>query len=188
MNKKICICVGHGRNAFGRYDPGALSKDSKFHEHRIARKIAKYAADYLGCDLVNYDGKLCLSNRIKAVNGKDYDFCADIHLNAGGGEGTETYYYHSSPTGKRAADAICKEISQTLGVKNRGSKVRLNSSGKDYFGFIRQTKPCAVLIEAVFIDCDKDLDKVKTEKGCKKCGEAIGRALEKALDTEVQSE
>ena len=70
-----------------------------------------------------------------------------------------------------------------MGVKNRGAKVRLNSSGRDYFGFIRQTKPCAVLIETVFIDCESDLAKVRTEEGCKKCGIAIGKALEKSLYT-----
>ena len=167
--KKICLCVGHGKNAWGRYDPGAVSKDQKYHEHRIAKKIAKYAADYLGCDLINHDGSLCLSERIKAVNAGNYDFAADIHLNAGGGTGTEVYYYHGSPTGKRAAEEICRSISETMGVKNRGAKVRLNSSGRDYFGFIRQTKPCAVLIETVFIDCGSDLAKVRTEEGCKKC-------------------
>ena len=181
--KKICLCVGHGKNAWGRYDPGAVSKDQKYHEHRIAKKIAKYAADYLGCDLINHDGSLCLSERIKTVNAGSYDFAADIHLNAGGGTGTEVYYYHGSPTGKRAAEEICRSISETMGVKNRGAKVRLNSSGRDYFGFIRQTKPCAVLIETVFIDCGSDLAKVRTEEGCKKCGIAIGKALEKALYT-----
>lgn len=179
--KKIVLCVGHGTNFWGRYDPGAVSKDGKYHEHRLAKKITKYAAEYLGCELINTDGTLCLKGRIKAVNAGGYDFAADIHLNAGGGTGTEVYYFHGSPTGKRAADEICREISASLGVKNRGAKVRLNSSGKDYFGFIRQTVPCAVLIETVFIDCDSDLNKIKTEEGCKKCGEAIGRALEKAL-------
>ena len=181
MKKKICICVGHGSSANGGYDPGAISKDGKYHEHRIAKKIAKYAAGYLGCDLINYDGKLSLSKRIAQVNKGDYDFCADIHLNAGGGTGTEVYYYHGSPTGKKAAQEICREISKEFGVRNRGAKVKLNSYGKDYFGFIRLTKPCAVLIETMFIDSKNDLDKIKTEEGCKKCGEAIGRALERAL-------
>ncbi|MCR5151445.1 MAG: N-acetylmuramoyl-L-alanine amidase [Clostridiales bacterium] len=181
MKKKIAISVGHGKNSAGKYDPGALSSDKKYHEHKIAREIAKYAAKYLHCDLINYDGTLSLSERIRRVNSGGYDFAAEIHLNAGGGTGTETFYYHNSPTGKRAAKGICREISGSLGVKNRGDKVRLNNAGKDWFGFIRQTKPCAVLIETVFIDCDSDLKKVKDPAGQKKCGEAIGRALKEAL-------
>ncbi|MBR6941375.1 MAG: N-acetylmuramoyl-L-alanine amidase [Clostridia bacterium] len=181
MSRKICLCIGHGSNAKGVYDPGAVSKDKKYHEHKLARKIAKYAADYLGCDLVNYGSDKCLTKRIKAVNAGNYGFAADIHLNAGGGTGTEVYYYHGSPTGKKAAAEISKSVSSDLGVRNRGPKVRLNAYGKDYFGFIRLTDPCAVLIECVFIDCENDLEKVRTEAGCKKCGVAIGKALEKVF-------
>ena len=179
--KSIVISVGHGRNAAGRYDPGAVSKDGKYEEHKIEREIAKYAADYLGCELINYDGKMSLAQRIAKVNALNPDFTAEIHLNAGGGTGTETFYYHGSPTGKRAADEICRQISEAFGVRNRGAKVRLNSRGSDYFGFIRQTKPCAVLIETLFIDCPADLEKIRTRNGMKKCGQAIGRALEKAV-------
>ncbi len=181
MSKETVISVGHGKNQAGIYDPGAVSRDKKYHEFRIAREIAKYAAEYLQCDLINYDGGRNLPERIKDVNRGNYGFAAEIHLNAGGGTGTETFYFHGSPTGKRAAKEICENVSAALGVRNRGAKVRLNSRGEDYFGFIRQTKPCAVLEEAVFIDCDSDLGKVKTEAGMKACGEAIAKGIENAL-------
>lgn len=178
MSKKILLSVGHGRNASGGYDPGALSRDGNYEEHKIAREIAKYASEYLGCRLMNYDGTLCLGDRIKEVNAIMPDFCADIHLNAGGGTGTETFYFHGSPTGKKAAKAISRNIAEAFSCRDRGAKTKLNSQGKDYFGYIRQTKPCAVLIETLFIDSSSDLEKIKTESGMKKCGEAIGRALE----------
>ena len=91
--KKICILVGHGKSDSGGYDSGAVSLDGKYHEFRIAREISKYAADYLGCDLMNYEGNLNLRQRIRAVNAADYDFIAEVHLNAGGGTGPEVYYY-----------------------------------------------------------------------------------------------
>ncbi len=181
MSKETVISVGHGKNQAGKYDPGAVSRDKKYHEFRIAREIAKYAADYLQCDLINYGGDRNLPQRIKDVNRGNYGFAAEIHLNAGGGKGTETFYYHGSPTGRRAANEICKNVSAALGVRNRGAKVRVNPDGTDYFGFIRQTKPCAVLEEAVFIDCDSDLEKVKTQVGMKTCGEAIAKGIENAL-------
>lgn len=184
MSKKICLCVGHGKSVKGGYDPGAVSRDGKYHEHQLARKIAYHASVYLGCDLVNYDSKCNLTDRINKVNLGKYDFAADIHLNAGGGTGVEVYYYHNSPTGRKAARKICGEISKTFGFKNRGAKVRLNSRGKDYFGFIRCTKPCAVLVECAFIDNANDLEKLKTTAECKKCGEAIGKALENVFKNE----
>ena len=173
MSKKILISVGHGKNNYGNYDSGAVSKDGKYHEHKIAREIAKYASEYLGCKIINNKGNLSLTERIKLVNKLMPDFAAEIHLNAGGGTGTETFYYHGSPTGKKAAEKICKNISDEFNVKNRGAKIRLNSNGKDYFGFIRQTKPCAILIETLFIDCPADLKKIYTKEGMKKCGAAI---------------
>ena len=91
MNKKVCIIVGHGKSKSGGYDSGAVSKDGKTQEFRIAKEIAKYAADYLGCALMNYNGDLYLTDRIRKVNAADYDFIAEIHLNAGGGKGVEVF-------------------------------------------------------------------------------------------------
>ncbi len=181
MNRKICIIVGHGKSESGGYDSGAVSIDGKYQEFRIAREIAKYAADYLGCELMNYDGNLYLTERIRAVNKADYDFIAEIHLNAGGGKGTECFYYNGSPTGLKVSQAVTEAISKELSVRNRGAKVRLNKSGKDYFAIIRDTKPTAILVETVFIDNDDELKLIITADGQKRCGEAIGRALEKSL-------
>ncbi len=183
MDKKICIIVGHGKSESGGYDSGAVSRDGRYHEFRIAKEIAKYAADYLDCSLMNYEGNLYLTDRIKAVNKADYDFVAEIHLNAGGGKGTEVFYYNGSPTGLKAAQMITEEISEEFSIRNRGAKVRLNDSGKDYFAIIRDTKPTAVLVETVFIDNSDELGVIKTVDGQKRCGEAIGRALEKSFAT-----
>lgn len=187
MNKKICIIVGHGKSESGGYDSGAVSPDGRYQEFRIAKEIAKYAAEYLGCDLMNYEGNLYLTDRIAAVNRADYGFVAEIHLNAGGGTGTECFYYNGSPTGLKASKAITDEISKEFSVRNRGAKVRLNKNGRDYFAIIRDTKPTAILVETVFIDSANDVKLVSTADGQKRCGEAIGRALEKALGaTKVQ--
>ncbi|MBO5858281.1 MAG: N-acetylmuramoyl-L-alanine amidase [Clostridia bacterium] len=183
MNKKICIIVGHGKSANGGYDSGAVSPDGRYQEFRIAKEISKYAADYLGCDLMNYGGNLYLTERIAAVNKADYDFIAEIHLNAGGGTGTECFYYNGSPTGLKVSKSVTEEISKEFSVRNRGAKVRLNKSGKDYFAIIRDTRPTAILIETVFIDNADDVKLVSTKQGQKRCGEAIGRAIEKTLGT-----
>ena len=178
---KICFIVGHGKSRKGGYDSGAVS--GNYHEFKIAREITKYAQAYYNAnytetaDIMNYNGDLYLTDRIKKVNAADYDFIAEIHLNAGKGTGSEVYYYHGSPTGEKQAEAISKAIAQTLGIRNRGAKVRLNDTGKDYFAIIRDTKPCAVLVETVFIDTASDLAKVKTADGQKKCGEVIAQAV-----------
>lgn len=177
---KILFAVGHGKSSSGGYDSGATHDG--YQEFKIVREIAKYAQEYYNkyynehCDLMNYDGDLSLKERIKKLQDDKYDLVAEFHLNAGGGLGTECYYHHESKRGKKLADEITKNISKDLDIKNRGAKIKLNSSGEDYFGIIRETKPCAILIETVFID-SSDLETVKTSKGQKKCGESIARAV-----------
>lgn len=180
---KICIIVGHGKSKSGGYDSGAVSKDGKTHEFQLAKEIAKHCAEYLNAnyetqaDLMNYDGSLYLTNRIKKVNEADYDFIAEIHLNAGGGRGTETYYYHGSPTGLKVATEISKGIANEFDVPDRGAKVWVNKNGKDHFAIIRETKPCAILVETLFIDNKDELAVLKTADGQKRCGIEIAKGI-----------
>lgn len=183
---KIVIAIGHGTADDGKtYDSGAVSKDRKYHEFKIAREIGKYAQEFYNshynehCDLMNYDGGLSLQERINRLKDDTYDFIAEIHLNAGGGTGTECFYHHLSERGKKYAVSITDNIADAFDIKNRGAKIKLGSSGNDYFGIIRSTKPCSVLVETLFIDTDSDLNKIKTSDGQKKCGEAIAKAIAK---------
>ena len=185
----ICIIVGHGKSKSGGYDSGAVN--GNYHEFKIAREIARYAYEYYNatyneqCDLMNYNGDLYLSDRIKLANAKRYNFVAEIHLNAGGGTGTEVYYSIGSAKGKAIAAAISSNISKAFGIRNRGAKTKRGAHG-DYFGIIRQTSMEAVLVETVFIDT-KDLDKVKTAAGQKACGIAIAKAIASTRGIKVKS-
>ncbi len=188
----ICFIVGHGKSKSGSYDPGATS--GGYHEFRIAREIAKYAQAYYNAhyeeqaDLLNDSADLYLADRIAKVNASDYDFVAEIHLNASterSATGTECYYHKGSAIGQRYADAICDAIAAALGVPQRkngtdadgGDKVKLGTGGRDYFAIIRETGCTATLIETVFITNAADLAKVSTAEGQRKCGEAIARAV-----------
>lgn len=178
-NLKFCVITGHGKSKSGGYDPGAVS--GKYQEFRIAKEIAKYTNEYLRSygnesKLINYDGSLYLTERIEKINASDFDFALEIHLNAGGGTGTEVFYPSGDTEAQGAARAVSESISKALSVRNRGAKTRLNSAGKDYFGIIRSTKIPTLLIETVFIDTS-DIKKVETQEGQKACGKAIALAL-----------
>lgn len=184
----ICFIIGHGKSKNGGYDPGAVN--GKYEEFKIAKEIGKYACDYFNvnytdtADLMNYNGDLYLTDRIALANKKKYDFVAEIHLNAGGGTGSEVYYAKASAPGKKIAANISKKISLALGIKDRGAKTKTGKSG-DYFGIIRQTNMEAVLIETAFIDT-KDLEKLKTVEGQKACGIAIAQAIAESLKAKVE--
>lgn len=177
---RICISVGHGRSAGGGYDSGAVG--GGFHEFRIARKIGFYIAEALknyGCDtvLINYDADMYLTDRIAYVNRENFDLAAEIHLNAGGGTGSEVYYKHADEGGKKLAAKISEGIAKTFSLRDRGAKTKLNSAGGDYFGFVRSVRCRSLLIETVFIDSSSDRKNVETEAGQKKCGESIAASI-----------
>ena len=177
----ICISIGHGKSAKGGYDSGALG--GNYQEFKIAREIGKYIGEVFkdyACtaDVINYDATLYLTDRIAHVNKHGYDLAMEIHLNASGGTGSEVYYKHKSATGKKLAGAISKSIANTLGIRDRGAKVKINpANGTDYFGFVRSCKCESLLIETVFIDTASDRKHVETDAGQRQCAEAIVKAI-----------
>ena len=176
---KICISIGHGKSARGGYDSGALG--GGYHEFKLAREIGKYAAEVLGAynciaTVINYDGNMCLAERINYANKNSYDLAVEIHLNAGGGTGSEVYYKRGNTQGKNLAGAISKSIATTFNIRDRGAKTKV-SDGADYFGFVREIKYQSLLVETVFIDTKSDREKVVTTEGQKKCGQAIADAV-----------
>lgn len=178
---KICISIGHGKSAKGGYDSGALG--GNYQEFKIGREIGKYIGEAFkgyACtaDVINYDATLYLTDRIAHVNKHGYDLAIEIHLNAAHGTGSEVYYKHKSSTGKKLAAAISKSIANTFGIRDRGAKVKINSSnGTDYFGFVRSCKCESLLIETVFIDTASDRKHVETAAGQRQCAEAIVKAI-----------
>lgn len=90
-----------------------------------------------------------LSNIVKKCNAHKADLDVSIHLNSGGGTGTEVLVY--SDTGAAAAYAvkICAAISE-LGYRNRGVKERKN------LYVLKHTNAPALLVECCFVDSADD--------------------------------
>lgn len=178
MAKKVFIGVGHGGS-----DSGAVGY---IREETVNLKMALACRDYLAaydCSVKlsrTKDENDPLSEEIKECNAfitKRADGVAvDIHNNAGGGDGFEAYYSKGSAEGKALALAIEKQI-KGIGQNSRGCKTRLNSSGKDYYGFNRQTIAPAVIVEAVFVDNKADAAQADTDAECKAFGEAIAKGI-----------
>ena len=110
----------------------------------------------------------------------------DIHINAGGGDGSEVYYSHVSPNGKKLAQSI---VDATLAIRQntRGIKVRLDKDGTDYYGMIRETDAPAVLVECAFIDNATDIQIINTEAKRKAFGYAIADGVAKYLGVKMPS-
>lgn len=97
------------------------------------------------------------------------------------------YHTLGGGKGKTLAQNIEAEV-KAIGQTSRGCKTKANSSGKDYYGFIRQTKCPAVICECAFIDTAADRAKVATADKQVVFGKAYARGILKTLGIAVQPE
>ena len=184
--RKVFIGVGHGGS-----DPGAVANNTK--EKDLNLSIALACRDELERHGVTVkmsrtkDENDTLSEEIKECNAFSPDLAIDIHNNAGGGDGAEVFYHYGGGKSKTLAENILGEVVKA-GQNSRGAKIKKNSSGKDYYGFIRETSAPAVIVECAFVDNAKDLEILATEGKRKTVGQAIAKGILKTLGVEIQGE
>ena len=182
---KVFLGVGHGGS-----DPGAVANG--FKEAALNLTIALYARD----ELVRHKVEVMLSrtkdeydplaDEIKECNAFNPDLAVDIHNNAGGGDGAEVYYYSKGGTSKTLAQNILNAIVSETGQNSRGIKTRVNSNGTDYYGFIRETKAPATIVECAFLDNKTDIKILDTVEEQKKMGVAIAHGVLKTLGISIK--
>lgn len=183
---KVFLGVGHGGS-----DPGAVANGVK--EKDLNLSIALACKDMLAKHGVavkmsrSKDENDPIGEEVNECNAFSPDLAVDIHNNAGGGDGGEVFYHHGGGKGKTLAENILAEIVK-VGQNSRGIKTRTNSSGKDYYAFIRNTNCPAVIVECAFVDNASDLKILATERDRQEMGVAIAKGILKTLGVEIQSE
>ena len=178
---RVFIGVGHGGS-----DPGAVANGLREEDLNLVTALA------CNEELVRHgvvtlmsrttDEEDTLKQEIAECNAFDPALALDFHHNAGGGDGVEVFHSINGGKGKELAQAIIDEI-VALGQNSRGIKTKRNASGLDWYGFIRQTKAPAVIVEVAFLD-SKDHEFVDTEEEQKRNGVAIAKAVLKKLGIE----
>ena len=184
MAKRVYVGIGHGG-----YDSGAVGNG--FKEKDLTLSIGKYCNERLkqyGIETKisrTTDCDSSINSKVTASNAFKADVCMDIHINAGGGDGSEVYYSHVSAPGKKLAQSI---VDATLAIRQntRGIKTRVDDDGTDYFGMIRMTDAPAVLVECAFID-SSDIQIINTEAKRKVFGYAIADGVAKYLGVKLPS-
>ena len=179
MAKKVFLGVGHGGS-----DPGAVANGIKEKDLNLAIALA------CNEELIRHgvtvqlsrtrDEDDSLSEEIKECNAFSPDLAVDIHNNAGGGDGAECYYHYGGGLSKTAAENILAEIVK-IGQNSRGAKIRKGSDGRDYYGFIRETKAPAVIIECAFVDNQTDIAVIDTAAEQSAMGIAVAKGILKTL-------
>lgn len=123
-----------------------------------------------------------LANIVAKCNAHSVDYDISIHLNAGGGTGTEVLYYPTSSKGKAMAGVMSKRVADALGLKNRGAKSR-----SDLY-VLKRTKAPAVLVECCFVDSVTDQDKWNVDACAKAIVEAVtGKTVSSGTSSNASS-
>ncbi|MBQ7809784.1 MAG: N-acetylmuramoyl-L-alanine amidase, partial [Clostridia bacterium] len=186
MNKTVFLNAGHGGS-----DPGAAANG--FKEKDLNLSIAISCRDELLRHSVSVimardkDTDITSSEIIKMCNSSNASLAVDIHNNAGKGDGAEVYYYSGGGVSKELAEAILAEIVK-LGQNSRGIKTRVSEDGSDYYYFIRETVPPAVIVECAFVDNREDMKIIDTKAEQQAMGKAIAKGILKVLEIPFKKE
>lgn len=179
MSKTVFLNAGHGGS-----DPGAVANN--FKEKELNLSIAIFCRNELERHNVKVvmarekDVDLTSSDVIEMCNSSDASLAVDIHNNAGKGDGAEVYCFSGGGVSKELAEAILAEIVK-LGQNSRGVKTRVSTDGSDYYYFIRETVPPAVIVECAFVDNSEDMKILDTASEQKAMGVAIAKGILKIL-------
>lgn len=179
MSKKVFVSAGHGGSDSGAVGNGFKEKD-------LNLSIAMACGNYLKSKGVEVqmsrvkDEDDDLNQEVRESNAFGPDLTVSIHNNAGGGDGVEAWYSIVGGLGKTCAENILAEVIK-IGQNSRGAKTRKGSNGKDYYGFIRNTKAPAVIVECAFVDNATDIQIIDTEPERIAMGEAIAKGILKTL-------
>lgn len=185
LSKRVYVGIGHGGSDSGAVGNGFLEKNLTFSIGKYCNeRLKQYGIETKISRTSDIDSSI--NSKVAASNAFKADVCMDIHINAGGGDGSEVYYSHVSPNGKRLAQSIVDSMKK-IGQNTRGIKTKLDTDGTDYFGMIRMTDAPAVLVECAFIDNANDIKIINTEAKRKIFGYAIADGVANYLGVKLPS-
>ena len=178
---KYALDMGHtpaSPGASGHLDE--LTEDRKVGAalKRIMEAAGHSVIDVSAPDSMAYPAET--NYRATKANGSGAGLFVSVHFNAGGGTGTEVLYYGGDSRGLELAARISAEVSEALGLPNRGAKARTNE-----VAVIRDTTMTAVLVEVCFVDTAADA-KAYRAAGADKVAAAIARGLGIEAEEDMQ--
>ena len=176
---KVFLSAGHGGT-----DPGAVGNGLYEKAINLNTLLAcKTELERHGVTVISSrvkDENDPVSEEVKEANASGADIAVSFHVNAGGGDGFEAFYYGSSVNGKKLA-ALCEKHVRALGQNSRGLK-----SGNHLY-FIKRTTMTAVLLESFFIDNSKDKSIGDTVSEQTSLGIAYAKAILEYLNIAYKS-
>ena len=166
------ISVNAGHTPSGTAGCGAVGN---LDESKCTREIAPLVAEYLRkegqevqLNIENYSNSYNCEdcyNRANKANNWGANLYVEIHLNAGGGRGTEVEVSGFGGQAEQYAKRVSEKVSSSLGLPNRGVK-QMNLI------VLNRTSMPAILVECCFVDSN-DYKHYNADKIARAIAEAI---------------
>ena len=177
------ISVNAGHTPSGKAGCGAVGN---LDESKCTREIAPLVAEYLRkegqkvqLNIENYSNSYNCEdcyNRANKANNWGADLYVEIHLNAGGGTGTEVEISGFGGKAEQYAKKVAEKVANTLGLPNRGvHKMNLI--------VLNRTNMPAILVECCFVDSN-DYKHYNADKIARAIAEGI---LSKSISNNVST-
>ncbi len=158
--KHIVLWYGHNYKVNGIFDPGATFKNLKeatevyntVHLLKNYLEAQGYKVTIIDTRNMNFKSQKEAHEKIgEMVQALGADLCLNIHENDGPetATGVECFVHSTNSKAYPHARNIVNSISSTLGIRNRGVKVK-----KDYWTFIYTGDVPSIIIEGGFIKTD----------------------------------
>ena len=157
-SKVIFIDAGHGGSDPGAIGNGLNEKDINLDLAIRTQRLLENAG-FTVIMTRTTDTYLSLQERTSLANNSNADLFLSIHVNSGGGQGIETWWYSKGPEASKSqilANNVQSEVIKETKTNNRGVKdknLHVN----------RESKMPSALVEVGFIDNANDAAKLKQE-------------------------
>ncbi len=180
---RVFIGVGHGGT-----DSGAVGHLVEKEVNLVEALACKDFLEMHGVEVLMsraVDENDPITDEINECNAFEPDLAIDVHSNSGRGDGFEAFYHYKGGLSKDLAENIESEVKK-IGQNSRGCRTRLNSSGKDYYAFIRETICPAVICEGFFVDNDTDVKIADTIEEQKNFGVTYAKGILRTLGISIK--
>ena len=180
---RVFIEVGHGGT-----DSGAVGHLVEKEVNLVEALACKDFLEMHGVEVLmsrTTDENDPITDEINECNAFEPDLAIDVHSNSGRGDGFEAFYHYKGGLSKDLAENIESEVKK-IGQNSRGCRTRLNSSGKDYYAFIRETICPAVICEGFFVDNETDVQIADSLEEQKAFGTAYAKGILRTLGISIK--
>ena len=165
---KVFLSAGHGGVDSGAVGNGLKEKDINLQILLACQSELVRHGVVVVCSRTK-DENDAVAEEVREANASGADIAVSFHTNAGGGDGSETFYYKGSAKGQKLAE-LCEKHTKAIGQNSRGVKT-------NNLMFTRDTSMTAVLCECAFIDKASDISIVDTLAEQKVFGVAYAKAI-----------